>query len=812
MMQFVRGCLGKLGAVVVAAVALAACTGGDPQPLPTYSIGGSVGGLVGTVELQNTQATGVEALTIGSSGAFAFSTPVKRGQTFSVEVRTQPAGQTCNVTNGTGIASADVTDILVICTGGGATFTIGGNVSGLDGRVLLRNGDDTVAVSRSGSFTFPTAVPDGTPYAVTVDSQPAGQTCLVENGTGTINNANVRNVLVTCNYDTPPPTDTTYTIGGSVSGLTGGDLLRLELEHAGDRSTIEVGSNGPFDFGAEEVTAGDPYTVRVASTPAGKTCTIANGSGVATANVTNVIVSCTTNTPPPPASYSIGGSVSGLQGNDRLRLELEHAGDRSTIELRSDGPFDFGSEEVTAGDAYTVRVESAPDDKTCTIVNGSGIANADVTNVTVTCTEDAPPPPPATYSVGGSVAGLLGGTLTLGLTHSGGTGTTIDVASNGAFNFDPQRVTEGASYTVAIVTQPEGHTCTVANGSGTASADVTTVLVACVPVATTSTYSVGGTIQGLTGAGLAIEHDAANRVTPDSTATAFTLPVEFDDGAVYDVGIAVQPAGQTCVITQSQGAIAGADVTDLAVTCIDNVTDPIVGTFALAELDPDSVAYLTLFADGVYVYGSVENDPACGASLGNGAEHGVYSYDAGSGAFSIKAAVVDTNGACGVWDGASRFSGTLVPSGGGPDDDFLLMVPSRGLFELEAVESRNNQLYGSFADAYHRNVWVFVGAGDDDDDEDELYVFNTQTQAGAGSTAQGRQSGVEYVCAELTGSSDNGALTPDFSDDCDAPAPGEDGPVDTSGAAGLSHLSGAWPFAIGGDVITSPTFRGIRVD
>ncbi|MGQ3004400.1 MAG: hypothetical protein ACT6Q6_18990, partial [Hydrogenophaga sp.] len=78
------------------------------------------------------------------------------------------------------------------------TQTIGGNVSGLAGTVVLRNnGADDLAVNTDGPFTFPTPVATGVPYNVTVGTQPAGQTCTVQNGSGTAN-ADVNNVAVNC--------------------------------------------------------------------------------------------------------------------------------------------------------------------------------------------------------------------------------------------------------------------------------------------------------------------------------------------------------------------------------------------------------------------------------------------------------------------------------------------------------------------------------------------------------------------------------------------------------------------------------------
>ena len=52
--------------------------------------------------------------------------------------------------------------------------------------------------------------------------------------------------------------------------------------------------------------------------------------------------------------------------------------------------------------------------------------------------------------------------------HSGSLGSTIDVTSNGPFDFDPDRVAAGDMYIVSVTTQPSGESCAVTNGSGTA--------------------------------------------------------------------------------------------------------------------------------------------------------------------------------------------------------------------------------------------------------------------------------------------------------------------------------------------------------
>lgn len=79
------------------------------------------------------------------------------------------------------------------------TYTVGGTVSGLTGTglVLQNNGGDNLAVAANGAISFATLVGGGAPYAVSVLTQPVGQSCSVANGAGTAN-ANVANVAVSC--------------------------------------------------------------------------------------------------------------------------------------------------------------------------------------------------------------------------------------------------------------------------------------------------------------------------------------------------------------------------------------------------------------------------------------------------------------------------------------------------------------------------------------------------------------------------------------------------------------------------------------
>ena len=205
-----------------------------PSSLYSFTIGGTVAGLGAgkSVVLLN---NGGDALTRNANGGFSFATALASGASYAVTVGTQPAGQTCTVSNGSGtVASANVTNVAVSCANV-PTYTIGGSVSGLvTGRSvgLLNNGGDALTVNANGGFSFATALASGASYAVTVGTQPAGQVCTVNNGSGTVASANVTNVAVSCVNMISGPTSTgtgtgtaTLTGGGAACGFNAGSAF-----------------------------------------------------------------------------------------------------------------------------------------------------------------------------------------------------------------------------------------------------------------------------------------------------------------------------------------------------------------------------------------------------------------------------------------------------------------------------------------------------------------------------------------------------------------------------------------------------------
>ena len=86
----------------------------------------------------------------------------------------------------------------------------------------------------------------------------------------------------------------TYTVGGTVAGLTGSDLVLQYVSGNNARSNLTISSNGSFAFAARAAT-GSSYSISVESQPVNpaQICSVSNGAGdLAGADVTNVIVNC----------------------------------------------------------------------------------------------------------------------------------------------------------------------------------------------------------------------------------------------------------------------------------------------------------------------------------------------------------------------------------------------------------------------------------------------------------------------------------------------------------------------------------------
>jgi 6-phosphogluconolactonase len=186
------------------------------------------------------------------------------------------------------------------CGGGNSAssgqYMIEGTVSGLmgSGLVLQNNAGSDLAIAENGSFAFSAPLFSGSTYAVSVNTQPTTptQTCVLAGASGTVTDANVSTVVVTC---TMSPGRFAYV--GSHSGLycfavdaVTGALTPLASSpcDTGDLTGVAVDPSGQFAYATQsslnEVNA---YTINSAT---GALTPIAgsqlNGGGVNPVDIT----------------------------------------------------------------------------------------------------------------------------------------------------------------------------------------------------------------------------------------------------------------------------------------------------------------------------------------------------------------------------------------------------------------------------------------------------------------------------------------------------------------------------------------------
>lgn len=186
---------------------------------------------------------------------------------------------------------------LTACGGGSGTTTpsLGGQVTGLgaDKNLVLRlqAGDEVqeATLSADGRFSFSELPPAPFSYSLSVRSQPFGLTCVVANAQGVVKaGERFPDIAVTC-------AASTYQLSGTVTGNTG----TVTLVNSVNGDTTNVSGDGTFSM-MQRLPGGEAYAVSVTDSGAGQACTIANGSGTANADVSDIAVTCGS-VPPPPA-------------------------------------------------------------------------------------------------------------------------------------------------------------------------------------------------------------------------------------------------------------------------------------------------------------------------------------------------------------------------------------------------------------------------------------------------------------------------------------------------------------------------------
>jgi 6-phosphogluconolactonase len=226
--------------------------GSAPQSPPPVTIGGTVSGLASGAQF-TVEDNGGDALNVNANGAFTFNTPISFNSGYAVTVTTQPAKQTCTVTNGTGThATANVLNVSINC---GFVPSFAYVTNGADNTVSQYTEDASGSLIPLAS---PTVSTDLGPVQVTIN--PAGSFAYVTTSVATVDQFTIGG-------------DGTLTALGTPVAIGGGGLgVTLAVDPSGHFAYVAEPTSGvvaQFTIGADGMlTAMSTPSITAGSQPA----------------------------------------------------------------------------------------------------------------------------------------------------------------------------------------------------------------------------------------------------------------------------------------------------------------------------------------------------------------------------------------------------------------------------------------------------------------------------------------------------------------------------------------------------------------
>jgi sugar lactone lactonase YvrE len=545
-------------------------------------------------------------------------------------------------------ASSQITTFTV-ASGTSVMFQVGGTISGLTGSglTLATTGEPNLAVvAGATSFAFANTVASGTAYAVTVAQQPVGQKCTVTNGAGSVT-SNVNNIIVTCGTNTAEFVTTFAGISSLLVGNQGSiDGTGYAARFNGPSALAFDGSGNLYvaDTSSNVIRAASPAAAvtTLAGTVgsygyadgAGLAAQFAQPTGVAVDGAGNIYVADeAANTIRKITSAGVVTTFAGAAGQcgyvDGTGTDARLCGPWG-VAVDSSGNL-FVAEQVTsvirkitpagvvttfAGTAYSSGSAdgtgpnaqfSGP--RAVAVDGADNIYVADTSNNTIRKITPA------------GVVTTLAGTAPLPGSDDGigaaarflaPTGVAVDGAGN-VYVADSSNELIRQITPAGVVTTLAGNPMTpgligYADGPGPAAqffaptgiavdgagnvfvADTMSGTIrkisATMPGGPTQ-FVLSGTISGLTAPGLVLATAGEPSLPLGSAATVFAFANPLSNFSTYSVSIAQQPNGQTCMVRNGVGVVAGADVVAVAVSCVDGTVTRVDN----ASYQPGAVRY-----------------------------------------------------------------------------------------------------------------------------------------------------------------------------------------------------------------------------
>jgi large repetitive protein len=471
------------------------------------------------------------------------------------------------------------------------TYTVGGSVSGLSSgvSVSLKNGSASVKVSANGAFTFPSALASGSAYDVSIAGQPGGENCQLADASGTVSGAAVTNVSVTCSGT---PSSAPAGISAANAPTLAAQAM-LALNAFGGSSAASPNTATPSTTLAALKRLSRPSAATETTTNCAVSGTITVDPSADATSETDTFDACQET-----ADLSLNGvlSYTGLLLNvtptaASLTADVQ---DSLTVTLGALTEVENGSYDISL--VYTPAISVVFDLSNVNLsalisYNGAPLDSENLSNANINLTEDLTLSPNQLYA---DFSYTLASTLLNGSVTADTTQTIkriADPAVSHTFPYTGQVILLGSNGTRERITiwgdeiyLPSAGQGQVEiefdAGTGTFAAPIWVnwstleqIIIATINeqsgggTPATATYSIGGALSGLAaGATVSLNDNGTDPLTLSADGR-FTFLTELSSGSAYSVSVQRQPAGQTCTIVDLSGAVNGANITNIAVTC-----------------------------------------------------------------------------------------------------------------------------------------------------------------------------------------------------------------------------------------------------
>ncbi|HTT06398.1 MAG TPA: choice-of-anchor tandem repeat GloVer-containing protein [Steroidobacteraceae bacterium] len=341
------------------------------------------------------------------------------------------------------------------------------------------------------------------------------------------------------------------------------------------------------------------------------------------------------------------------------------------------------------------------------------------------------------YSLAATLSGLNSSGLVL-LVNA----TAVSVRPGVTIEVLASALSAGSSYTVTIQSQPTGETCAISGGTGTIqAADVTSVAVSC----TTNSYTVGGSISGLTAPGLVLLDNGGDALSPGANDAQFTMPTAVAYGASYAVTVQAAPAGLVCAVSNGSGTMGAADVTGISVACVPNFT--LLYSFAGGTGDGVNPYHTLIQASDGNFYGT---------TFTGGAHNGGIIYEVSpSGAESLFYSFTATPFSVLMQGSDGNFYGTTAGGGTYGRGTVFVVTPSGTETTLFSFPSGSSNPYTGVIEGSDGNFYGTTGAGGATDEGTVFKLTSTGTLTILHSFPKTGSDGEEPYAGVIEGSDGN---------------------------------------------------------